>query len=299
MGTVASLMLADPADIDEAERIASDVLGALDARFSSYRSDSEVSRFDAGDLPELSRDLRHVLAACEWLGQESDGVFSMHPHGAHAPVDVAGYVKGWAVDRAADGLLAAGIADFCLGVGGDWRAHGGPSDGRPWTIGVLDPMDTSRPRALASLRDRAIATSGRYERGDHLHLPPDVGDIGDPTTASFTVVGPRLAWADAFATTAFLKGDAGLAWVAQFEGYAGAIIRTDGSMVADVDFPLTAAPSAPTLQGLRAPYPTATPGRVTSRVEEQPIEYLAGPAGGAEVVLEHVGGVPRLIAQNP
>lgn len=255
MGTVASLMLADTADIDEAARIASDVLGALDGRFSSYRDDSEVSRFDAGELPELSRDLRHILAACDWLADESDGVFSMHPHGSDGPVDVAGYVKGWAVDRAADGLLAAGIRDFCLGVGGDWRTHGGPADGRPWTIGVLDPLDTSRPRALVSLRDLAIATSGRYERGDHLHLPPAHGGTGDRTTASFTVVGPRLAWADAFATTAFLKGDAGLAWVAQFAGYAGALVRSDGSMVADADFPLTAAPPAARLARLRAPYP--------------------------------------------
>ncbi|MDQ1248279.1 MAG: FAD:protein transferase [Actinomycetota bacterium] len=262
MGTMASLMLADGADLDEAQRIASDVLGSLDERFSSYRSDSEVSRLDAGVLPELSRDLRHVLAACDWLDQTSDGVFSMRPDGADAPLDVAGYVKGWAVDRAADGLLAAGIGDFCLGVGGDWRAHGRRGDGRGWTIAILDPLDTTKPRALATLGNAAIATSGRYERGDHLRLPPTArgGGTADVTTASFTVVGPRLAWADAFATTAFLKGDDGLAWVAQYAGYFGAIVRTDGSMVADVDFPLASA-SAPPFPGIRAPYAPAGAGR--------------------------------------
>ena len=244
MGTQVSLMMASSADIDEAVRIAADVLDSLDTRFSSYRPDSELRAFDAGALETPSRDLQHVLAACAWLSQVSDGVFTTQ---AATPergtIDVAGYVKGWAVDRAADGLDLAGITDYCLGVGGDWRCHGRHPDGRPWRMAILDPRTRQGPRALADIGTNAMATSGTYERGHHLvglhHTPLAPAPHGS-ATASFTVVGPRLAWADAFATIGFLQGDEGLTWVAQFAGYHAAIIRGDGSMVADAEFPLAA-----------------------------------------------------------
>ena len=46
-----------------------------------------------------------------------------------------------------------------------------------------------------------------------------------------TVTGPNLTWADAFATTAFVMGLDGLAWVARFDGYRAVAITTDGELV--------------------------------------------------------------------
>jgi thiamine biosynthesis lipoprotein len=255
MGTQASLMMASDADIDEAARIAADVLEALEARFTSYRRDSEFSRFARGTSQPPSDDLRHVLAACAWLEDVSDGHFTMYPNGVDAPPDVAGYVKGWAVDRAVDGLLAAGITDAALGVGGDWRGIGRRGDGLPWRIGVLDPHRRQASRALVSLSDSALATSGTYERGDHLRHRN--GAQAAASCASFTVHGPRLAWADAFATAGYLMGEAGLAWVAGFPGYSAALVRDDGTMVADDDFPLAVSEAALWWPRLRAPYAAA------------------------------------------
>ena len=42
-----------------------------------------------------------------------------------------------------------------------------------------------------------------------------------------TVVGPSLTWADAYATTAFIKGIGGLAWVARHDGYVAYGITED------------------------------------------------------------------------
>ena len=39
-----------------------------------------------------------------------------------------------------------------------------------------------------------------------------------------------MAWADAFATTAFVMGDEGLRWLRRFEGYEAVAIRPDGSL---------------------------------------------------------------------
>src|SRR5207344_1001941 len=75
MGTVVSI---DVRDAAIAESIVDAVVGHLrdiDARFSPYRQDSEVSRVGRGEvgLDDASQDLRYVLTRCEQLRHESDG----------------------------------------------------------------------------------------------------------------------------------------------------------------------------------------------------------------------------------
>ncbi len=244
MGTRASLMIdCTEAEADQVATGVAAVLADLERRMSSYRPDSEVSVLAAELLgrhgcatspPPVSDDLQEVLAACSWLESASDGVFSMYPRGRDQPLDVAGFVKGWAVDRAAEVLLAGGFRHWALGVGGDWRCHGGHPAGRPWRFGILDPSTATRARAVVALTEGAIATSGRYERGDHVFTPAAAGARPASATAlSFTVTGPQLGWADAFATVGLLLAEDGLGWVAGFDGYAGAVITAAGEMFAD------------------------------------------------------------------
>ena len=241
MGTFASLVTADVSNAEIAEATASKVLTDLEMQFSSYRVDSEVSRFNRGEVTEPSERLREVLAACSWLNEESGGVFDVHHAGSPSAVDVAGYVKGWAVDLAADALDAAGVEHYALGVGGDWRVRGGHPEGRPWHLAVTDPADRSRARSAVSLVTGALATSGIYERGQHIALPADSAVMSpqDPSrqAASFTVTGPLLRWADAFATIGFAMGEEGLGWVDRYSGYHGAIITADDRMTAAEGFP--------------------------------------------------------------
>ena len=92
MGSWASLVTADPIDADTGRRLAAEAFESVEARLSSYRSDSEVSRFERGEVPDPSAELRHVLAACEWLETASGGMFSSWPAGPAGPLDLAGYV---------------------------------------------------------------------------------------------------------------------------------------------------------------------------------------------------------------
>ena len=73
----------------------------------------------------------------------------------------------------------------------------------------------------------AVATSGPYERGAHLIDPA----TGRPASraASATVTGPSLALADALATGLAVGGDEALAVLAGVPGYAGYLIRPDGT----------------------------------------------------------------------
>jgi hypothetical protein len=75
------------------------------------------------------------------------------------------------------------------------------------------------------VRGQAVATSGLYERGSHIRDPrPGRAARSTPALTSLTVVGPSLAWADAYATAGFVMGDDALDWVDGRPGYAALAI---------------------------------------------------------------------------
>ena len=147
-----------------------------------------------------------MLAVCDHLAATSGGAFDARTAGVGGRLDPSGYVKGWAVEEAAWLLDDAGADDYLLNAGGDLIARGEASPGRPWRIGIRHPDQADRLATVLEVRDRAVATSGTYERGDHL-VDPRTGDRATGLR-SLTVVGPRLGFVDAYATAAFVMGAA-------------------------------------------------------------------------------------------
>lgn len=199
-------------DEDVPERAADAVFAWLreaDARFSPFRADSEVCRLDRGELSRISDDLREVLGLCEEYRAATGGAFDARLPGRG--LDPCAVVKGWAVQRAAGLLTAAGARRFCLNAGGDVVAAGGP-----WRVGVRHPEHADRLCTVLEVTDAAVATSARYERGDHIVD----GRTGRPATGllSLTVVAPTLTEADPVATAAFALGREGVAWAAARAG---------------------------------------------------------------------------------
>lgn len=88
-----------------------------DELFSTYRPDSEISRLGRGEiaLANCSPEVDEVLARCAELSERTDGYFSVRATGT---LDPSGLVKGWAVDRAARALRAAGLANFAINAAG-------------------------------------------------------------------------------------------------------------------------------------------------------------------------------------
>lgn len=225
MGTVVSIDIRDPDPGGPAGRAAATAVEAavawlreVDARFSPFRADSEIRRLDRGSLAldDCHPDVRHVLRACADLRLETDGAFDIRGHRADGALDPSGFVKGWAIDEAADLLTAAGVRSFAINAGGDIVVRGEPAPGRAWRVGVRDPADARRVAAVLAVRDGAIATSGLYERGAHIRDPRS-GEVPG-AYESVTVVGPTLGLADAWATAAFALGAAGPAAVAARPG---------------------------------------------------------------------------------
>jgi thiamine biosynthesis lipoprotein len=218
----------------------------VDATFSTHRAESEISRLNRGDLDlaTCSPEVREVLARCDELREETGGYFDAHAAAAAAdadaspagdrPVDPSGYVKGWAIGATAEILERSGARNFAVNAGGDVFVHGRPAPGARWRVGVQHPSRRDRVAAVVEADDLAVATSGAYERGEH---------IVDPHTAlpphellSMTVTGPDIATADAYATAAFAMGADGPSWVAGLRGYAGFAILADGTTLSTPGF---------------------------------------------------------------
>ncbi len=242
MGTVFSIDLpgvgdGDPMAAAGLERVRAE-LHRIDARYSTYLDDSEISRLRDGRVSEqeLTQECADVLAACRMIRQETRYTFD--PWCLPAGVDPSGYVKGWAIGRAVDLLVQAGFTDIGVNGGGDIQVLGGPSPGRAWRLGIRDPHDAELLAAVVELSDGAMATSGGYERGGHIYHPLSREPITDHAILSATVIGPDPGAADAYATALFVAGPDGFQWLPVERGYHGLVITAAGRIESDSGFPL-------------------------------------------------------------
>jgi thiamine biosynthesis lipoprotein len=219
----------DPVDVE----VAFDWLGEVDATFSTYRDDSDISRLDRGELTlaECRPEVDEVLTRCMALNRATRGYFAVR---AARRLDPSGLVKGWAVEGAAERLAAAGAENFCINAGGDIVARGRPAPDRLWRIGVRHPEDLEQLAAVLAVEDLAIATSGEYEQRGHI-VDPHTGR-GPTGLLSVTVVGPDLSKADAYATAAFAMGPAGPEWTTTLTGYDAMCITNDHHTLETRDF---------------------------------------------------------------
>lgn len=237
MGTVFSFDIRGPSG-QAVRRALAEAVGWLhhvDAVFSVYRPDSQISRLGRGTttVADCVPEVAEVLTLCANAGRASGGWFS---HTAGGRLDPSGLVKGWAVERASDILYAAGAHDTCVNGGGDIQLRGESAPGRPWRIGIAHPLRRDALVAVVSGNDLAVATSGTAERGPHILDP----HTGRPTEAlaSITVTGRHLTTTDAYATAAFAMGPvAARGWIDSLPGHTALAVTPDGGGWATDDFP--------------------------------------------------------------
>lgn len=130
-------------------------------------------------------------------------------------LDLDGINKGVAVERVADLLRQAGVADATVSAGGSTIASIGPrADAPPRVVFVEDPQ--GRRAAEVSLRDQALSTSGNWRQVVNAG-GRTFGHVFDPRTGrpvendvlSATVVVQRAADSDALAKLCVVDGAAG------------------------------------------------------------------------------------------
>jgi thiamine biosynthesis lipoprotein len=220
-----------------ARRAWSDVMATLhevDRVFSTYRPDSAVSRLGRGEigLEECPPEVTEVVELGAAAERDSGGAFSIRlpgPDGTSV-LDPSGVVKGWAVERAAAALRELPDTDFCLSAGGDMTCRTLRPGAAPWRIGIEDPLDPRRIRAVVPVLTGAVATSGTAHRGQHLvDARTGRAPVG---VASVTVVAASLTWADIDATAAYAHGPDAARWLETRPGRSGLVVWDDGAVTA-------------------------------------------------------------------
>jgi len=196
--------------------------GAVDRRFSVFRSDSEISGFNEGRIAmgDLSPEMQEVLAIAERTKQETGGYFDIRR--ANGTLDPSGIVKGWAIRNAAALIQSSGVASFFVDAGGDIQAGGKTAGGDDWRVGIRSPFNSQDIIKVLVPKARGVATSGSYARGQHIYDPLRPGRPVEGIV-SLTVIGPDVLEADRFATAAFAMGGEGIYFIQEkpgLEGYA-------------------------------------------------------------------------------
>ena len=149
-------------------------------------------------------------------------------------LDLSAVAKGYAVDRVADMLTAAGCGSHLVELGGELRVAGTGPGGRRWRIGVESPSGGT-PLATLAIHEGAIATAGNYRQtrrvGDR-----EVSHVIDPRSGhptahglvSVTVVATTALAADGYATALLVLGqEDGMAF-AEHEGLAAVFVAPVG-----------------------------------------------------------------------
>jgi thiamine biosynthesis lipoprotein len=195
-------------------------LHRVDATFSTYKPDSEISRLARNEisLSDCSEDVALILEMCEALKNATNGYFDAWASGT---LDPSGLVKGWSVERASQMLYDAGCTRHCINAGGDVRVRDDT-----WRVGVVHPFDRKTLTIVVEGTDIAVATSGSAERGDHVYDPHTQAPATE--LASVTIVGPDLTYADAYATAAFAMGLSCRDWLPALRGHEAYVIDASG-----------------------------------------------------------------------
>lgn len=206
---------------------ASGVLHEADNIFSTWKSDSTLSRLRRGEITihKAPAAVGEIFELCKTARKASRGWFD--PWAMPGGFDPSGYVKGWAAQRALDTLVSHGISNGLVNAAGDIAGCGGPDGATPFRIGIVDPSSPSRLACVVELAG-AIATSGTYERGAHLFDPH--ARRAEARLASASVSGPDLGLADALATALAVAGEVGLQIFEDLEGYEALAIGFDGTL---------------------------------------------------------------------
>lgn len=150
-------------------------------------------------------------------------------------LDLSGIAKGFGVDQAAAALLALGIGDFLVEVGGELRGEGLKPDGQPWWVDLEIPPGLRLSPIRLALHGCAVATSGDYRRfiqrdGRRLahSIDPRTGAPVDNDLAAVSVIVGDCMTADALATALIVLGPEDGPRFAEAHDVAALFVRREG-----------------------------------------------------------------------
>jgi thiamine biosynthesis lipoprotein len=150
-------------------------------------------------------------------------------------IGFGGIGKGYAAEMAKKKLIEANVESGIVNASGDLSAWGFQENGEPWTIGIADPNQKNAIFSAFKITNRAVATSGNYEKFVIINNKKYSHTI-DPKTGypvsgikSVTILAENAEIADALATPVTVMGiDIGLDFINQLKNI-GCIIVDDNN----------------------------------------------------------------------
>ena len=136
-------------------------------------------------------------------------------------------------------MRSAGIESALLNLGGNVLVIGSRADGEAWRVAVADPKNTENVVGVLAVTDKAVVTSGTYERyfmdgamRYHHLLDPQTGKPARTGLESVTIVCDSAERADILSTALFVMGEEkALEFWKQDGGFEMILIREDKTMV--------------------------------------------------------------------
>ena len=159
-------------------------------------------------------------------------------------VDLGGITKGYASDKVASLLKGKGVESAIVSLGGNVFGIGTKPDGDKWEVALANPLDANDYCGLISIEDKAVVTSGGYQRffeenGKKYHhiIDPATGYPAESGLLSVTIISESGMEADVLSTALFVMGleDALEYWQenggfeAIFVTEAGEVVATEGA----------------------------------------------------------------------
>ena len=150
---------------------------------------------------------------------------------------LGGIGQGYIADKVRDLLVTNGCKSGIVNVSGDINAWGKQINGKPWTIGIINPMNKNKVFATFPLENSSVETSGNYEkyvmfngiRYSHI-IDPRTGYPAQGVV-SVSVFAKQTEIADALATGIFVLGvKVGLDLVNQLKGIECIIVDDKGKI---------------------------------------------------------------------
>ncbi|MBB5203388.1 thiamine biosynthesis lipoprotein [Inhella inkyongensis] len=147
--------------LQQARTVSARSAGAFDVTVGAYRD----WHFESGEpvsQPPSAERLRAQARQVDWRAIEIDGeqVLLNRPG---MRLDLGGIAKLPILAAGLQTLRQHGLRDALIDGGGDIGAMG-QIDGRPWRVGLRDPLAPQRLLGTVAVRDGWVASSGDYER---------------------------------------------------------------------------------------------------------------------------------------
>jgi thiamine biosynthesis lipoprotein len=127
-------------------------------------------------------------------------------------IGFGGIGKGYAAEMAKQVLLKNNVKSGIINASGDLSAWGLQPNGKKWTIGVADPDSPNAAFSYMEISNKAVATSGNYEKFVTINGKKYSHTI-DPKTGlpitgikSVTIIASNAEFADAMATPIAVMG---------------------------------------------------------------------------------------------